>query len=1121
MIVLENILSQEIVQKLGWTLLHFIWQATAVALLLAILLRLLRKSTASLRYIIACLALGLIVLLPVITIQLVPVSTPHPTAHIEPAPAPAVSPTAEIPVTETVVLDEPVQPEIAAPVSTESWKQRTVESLESALPYIVSGWLVGVFALSLWHLGGWAQLQRLRRKMVKQVDGTLHSKLKVLAQRLRVNQTVQLVESALVQIPTVVGWLKPVILLPASALTSLSSEQLEAILAHELAHIKRYDYLINILQTVVEILGFYHPAVWWISHKIRAERENCCDDLAVAISGDRVCYAGALTSMEEIRAGQGQLVRSGGLAVTASGGNLFRRIRRLLSKDSAQKTNFSWIPAATAILLIMALVIPTTLAFTTQSDSKIDVHVENDRSGESQQEKEPSVDDIPTVLPTIAKSPTPSAEDKTHVQVDCLIVEVSLDSKMDRETVIEAENLLGNKISLRDTKVDVLLRKAAGATAATKDKSAENKRVTQDQFKALTEMLTSRGYIKILMNPTLQVIDGKTAKILSTQGSIEDSIQITPHVFADGHITLEVKAAINSKSIPKGVEQIPIVTTRELTTRVRISPGESLIIGGLTEKDPAPGDNVKNSKKRTAELLLILTPTIITPATDSQEKTDMPVKVKPDKTSGKLAANRAFFTPPIARIINSAVERKDCFIDFDNDKLYSPPSDFHSLAREQQEAWKRENSIDACATVSEGAEGLWGEEMVIIPLADVEFDRMTPASFRDFLKQATPGTPAVMTAIGQLPKTYLFKTREGGMGLLQILEIQRKRSPHYIKIRYKMVPRTVEADVKITSNKNLQDLGKALLIYANDHEDKYPDSLHRLTDYLNVEELTWILANIEYLAHGKQLASRPDTIIAYDKKLLAKGKGTNVLYNDFHVGFEKVEKLKKLGISETEILIETTILSVSEDFLQSIGLDANSIHDANAWSKLTPGVLAASDDPNILGLILDDLNVNFFLGTVRRSHKGARVLAAPQILCQESKTAEVKILQNESYYVSSYTEPNRPSGKPEPKVDSVKPGTRFWVTPKLTPDNENIELDFELEIRRLLGFEERKYKGKYPYKIPKVNVVSTKARYLVPDSKTLLIGGQKFTDEEDGQKVQKRLIVLIKAKILDSKTKGY
>ena len=358
MLILENILSQEIIQKLGWTLLHFVWQAAVIALLLAILLRVLRKSTANLRYIIACLALALIVLLPAITIKLVPVSVPQSAGHIEPAPAPAVLSIEEMAAAETIIVEEPEQLESVAPISADSWKQRAVDTLEPALPYIVSGWLFGVLGLSIWHLGGWTQLQRLKRRMVKQVDDTLSSKLKVLAQRLRVKQTVQLLESALVQIPTVVGWLRPVILLPASALTGLSTEQLEALLAHELAHIRRCDYLLNILQTVVETLGFYHPAVWWVSHKIRVERENCCDDLAVSLSGDRVRYARALTSMEEIRA------RRNELAVAATGGNLSGRIRRLVGKDSTDSSRTSWIPSVVTILLIAIIVIPTTLALT-------------------------------------------------------------------------------------------------------------------------------------------------------------------------------------------------------------------------------------------------------------------------------------------------------------------------------------------------------------------------------------------------------------------------------------------------------------------------------------------------------------------------------------------------------------------------------------------------------------------------------------------------------------------------------------------------------------------------------------------------------------------------------------
>jgi beta-lactamase regulating signal transducer with metallopeptidase domain len=363
--VLENILSEEIIQKLGWTLLHFVWQAAVVAMLLGILLAMLRKSSANIRYIIACAALGLIVLLPIITVQMIHVSTPQPITNIKMLPAPTIVQTQpayeEIPPTVIVRHEEPTQFESADAVPNIPWRQRAIGWLEPALPYLVTGWLLGVFGLSLWHLGGWTQLQRLKKRMVKHVDAPLRAKLNELSGRLQVKRAVQLMESALVQVPTVVGWLSPVILLPASALTGLTAEQLEALLAHELAHIRRYDYLVNMLQTVVETLGFYHPAVWWVSHTIRTERENCCDDLAVSVSGDRIRYAKALASMEEIRAGCSEL------AVAATGGSLFSRIHRLVGKESSDSSRAGWIPFVITILLIAIIAVPTTIALTTKS----------------------------------------------------------------------------------------------------------------------------------------------------------------------------------------------------------------------------------------------------------------------------------------------------------------------------------------------------------------------------------------------------------------------------------------------------------------------------------------------------------------------------------------------------------------------------------------------------------------------------------------------------------------------------------------------------------------------------------------------------------------------------------
>ncbi len=351
----QNIVSQQIVQRLGWTLIHFLWQGTAVAVLLAVVLRLLKKSTANMRYLVTFMAMALIVFLPIVTLRMIGASVPA--VDVEKAES------AELIIVEspTVPAVEFVSTEIVEPTKNVesvlpriSLHRRFVEAIELSLPYIVVGWFVGVFGLSIWYLGGWCQLQKIRSRNLQVVSQPLQNKLGQFADTLGVKRMVQIAQSALVQVPTVIGHFKPVILLPAAALTGLTGEQIEVILAHELAHIKRCDYLVNILQTVIEILGFYHPAVWWISNKIKIERENCCDDLAVGVSNDRLCYAKALATMEE--------VRSKSLAVAASGGSLLERIRRLVGKDSTEKEKSSWLPSVIAILLIMVMLIPAAFA---------------------------------------------------------------------------------------------------------------------------------------------------------------------------------------------------------------------------------------------------------------------------------------------------------------------------------------------------------------------------------------------------------------------------------------------------------------------------------------------------------------------------------------------------------------------------------------------------------------------------------------------------------------------------------------------------------------------------------------------------------------------------------------
>ena len=186
-------------------------------------------------------------------------------------------------------------------------------------------WLVGVVALSLRLVTGWYLAGRLRQRGTRPVSVLWRRRVHGLASRLRVTRPVRVVESTVVRVPAVIGWFRPVLLLPASAIAGLTTVQLEAIVVHELAHIRRHDYLVNGLQAVIETVLFYHPAVWWLSGRIREEREHCCDDVAVAVCGDPVAYSRALADLDQLCPDAGALV------VAANGGSLVRRIQRLIS----------------------------------------------------------------------------------------------------------------------------------------------------------------------------------------------------------------------------------------------------------------------------------------------------------------------------------------------------------------------------------------------------------------------------------------------------------------------------------------------------------------------------------------------------------------------------------------------------------------------------------------------------------------------------------------------------------------------------------------------------------------------------------------------------------------------
>lgn len=332
---------QALIQNLGWTLIHFLWQGAALAVLLWILLRV--PGSSSRRYLAACFALLLMALAPMITFACL--ARQHQPASASAAAEPVPSLITNV---ETAFTGSPVK--ITVPFKTNSRPPTLSERLEVFLPWLVCGWLAGVLCFSARLGAGWLQVRKLGRTASKPLGEPWETRMAELARRLRITCTLRLLQSALVEVPTVIGWLRPVILIPAGCLSGLTPQQLESILAHELAHVRRHDYLVNVLQSAVETLLFYHPAVWWVSRRIREERENCCDDLAVKICGDRVAYARALATLEESRLAPAQC------AVAAAGPPLLQRIRRLLGQ-SEDVGGSGWIFAGVFMALSIAALV--------------------------------------------------------------------------------------------------------------------------------------------------------------------------------------------------------------------------------------------------------------------------------------------------------------------------------------------------------------------------------------------------------------------------------------------------------------------------------------------------------------------------------------------------------------------------------------------------------------------------------------------------------------------------------------------------------------------------------------------------------------------------------------------
>ena len=320
------------VHAMGWTLLHFVWQGAILAVVLWCALALMDQRRSQARYAAGCAALLAMTVAPLVTFAML-VPEQYRLALLRRSAA--------------MMVGAGISIEVGPQAAASPWQVGWVASLDHWMPWLLLAWTAGVVVFGVRLNLGLLLTRRMMRMGTDGIAADLYTQFEDLRARLGIARAVRLVQSAMVHVPTVIGWLKPVVLVPAGCFAGMSPSQVEAVLAHELAHIRRHDYLVSVFQSVMEALLFYHPAVWWVSKQVRRERECCCDEMAVSVGGDRLAYARALHTLEERRATYPEL------AFGANGGALKMRIRRLLKCSECSGAS----QVASAALLTMLMLV--------------------------------------------------------------------------------------------------------------------------------------------------------------------------------------------------------------------------------------------------------------------------------------------------------------------------------------------------------------------------------------------------------------------------------------------------------------------------------------------------------------------------------------------------------------------------------------------------------------------------------------------------------------------------------------------------------------------------------------------------------------------------------------------
>lgn len=341
---LIHFVSENWLHAVGVTLFHSLWIGIVLSIITAVIILLTRKSSAALRYQLLTGCLCVFVLVMGITLY---VEFNNNTSKSSPLASTAL----DVQLNANPVMAQPLQQQTAS-IDISGKMDQLLKLWNNYAEQIVLVWFLIICAKSVHLLLGLNTIYYLKRNKIFEAGKFWEHKLVELTNRLGIDQKVRIVQSGLAQVPMVAGHLKPLILIPLGLLNSLSMAEVEAILCHELAHIKRRDYLVNLLQSFIEIVFFFNPAVLWLSKLIRTERENCCDDIALGYVADKKSYVKALLSCQEFQMNTPEYA----MALTGKKSELLNRVSRMLfnTKSTLNKMEKTVLTLATVFIFLFS-----------------------------------------------------------------------------------------------------------------------------------------------------------------------------------------------------------------------------------------------------------------------------------------------------------------------------------------------------------------------------------------------------------------------------------------------------------------------------------------------------------------------------------------------------------------------------------------------------------------------------------------------------------------------------------------------------------------------------------------------------------------------------------------------